>query len=188
MGASLGVCGGSGENIDAVDRIGHALQRHRCADALGGRSVTAMMFRIAGTPLAVGSLLLRLLLRLLLPLRRGLAAHAALPQVDAALRQRVTQLRHRRFHRRTHLAVSGGDVQLRLLIADELLPALVAALFNDEESNSILSAALPWLEIDAPHEMTFNLDGEPLKGRHFRIEVLPQAIECRLPPNCALLG
>ena len=75
-----------------------------------------------------------------------------------------------------------------LLIADELLPALVAALFNDEESNSILSAALPWLEIDAPHEMTFNLDGEPLKGRHFRIEVLPQAIKCRLPPNCALLG
>ena len=84
--------------------------------------------------------------------------------------------------------INDGLLQLRLLIADELLPALVAALFNDEESNSILSAALPWLEIDAPHEMTFNLDGEPLKGRHFRIEVLPQAIECRLPPNCALLG
>ncbi len=73
----------------------------------------------------------------------------------------------------------------------ELCPS---ALINDgllqlrQESNSILSAALPWLEIDAPHEMTFNLDGEPLKGRHFRIEVLPQAIECRLPPNCALLG
>ncbi|CAI1890083.1 Lipid kinase YegS [Serratia ficaria] len=84
--------------------------------------------------------------------------------------------------------INDGLLQLRLLMADELLPALVAALFSDEENKNIISAALPWLEIDAPHEMTFNLDGEPLKGRHFRIEVLPQAIECRLPPNCALLG
>ncbi|CAI1061457.1 lipid kinase YegS [Serratia entomophila] len=84
--------------------------------------------------------------------------------------------------------INDGLLQLRLLMADELLPALVAALFNDEENKNIISAALPWLEIDAPHDMTFNLDGEPLKGRHFRIEVLPQAIECRLPPNCALLG
>lgn len=76
MGASLGVCGGLGENIDAVDRAGHTLQRRRCADALGGCAVTAMMFSIAGTPTAVGSLLLRLLL----PLRGGLAAHAALPR------------------------------------------------------------------------------------------------------------
>lgn len=84
--------------------------------------------------------------------------------------------------------INDGLLQLRLLIADELLPALVAALFNDEESKNIISAALPWLEISTPHDMTFNLDGEPLKGRHFRIDVLPQAIECRLPPNCSLLG
>lgn len=84
--------------------------------------------------------------------------------------------------------INDGLLHLRLLIADQLMPALVAALFNDEESKSIISAELPWLEINSPHDMTFNLDGEPLKGRHFRIEVLPQAIECRLPPNCSLLG
>lgn len=84
--------------------------------------------------------------------------------------------------------INDGLLQLRLLIADELLPALVASLFNDEENKNVISAALPWLEIKAPHEMTFNLDGEPLKGKHFRIEVLPHAIECRLPPNCGLLG
>jgi diacylglycerol kinase family enzyme len=35
--------------------------------------------------------------------------------------------------------------------------------------------------------MTFNLDGEPLSGEHFRISLLPGALECRLPPDCALL-
>ncbi|MGQ8708464.1 lipid kinase YegS [Serratia sp. TSA_198.1] len=84
--------------------------------------------------------------------------------------------------------INDGLLQLRLLIADELLPALVASLVNGEENKNVVSAALPWLEINAPHEITFNLDGEPLKGTHFRIEVLPNAIECRLPPNCELLG
>ena len=84
--------------------------------------------------------------------------------------------------------INDGLLQLRLLIAGELLPALVASLFNEDDNKNIVSAALPWLEIDAPHEMTFNLDGEPLKGKHFRIEVLPNAILCRLPPNCQLLG
>lgn len=84
--------------------------------------------------------------------------------------------------------INDGLLQLRLLIADELLPALIASLFNGEENKNVVSAALPWVEIDAPHEMTFNLDGEPLKGTHFRIEVLPGVIECRLPPNCQLLG
>ncbi|KFK96809.1 hypothetical protein IV04_15915 [Serratia sp. Ag1] len=59
---------------------------------------------------------------------------------------------------------------------------------GNEENSSVIDASLPWLEISAPHEITFNLDGEPLKGKHFRIELLPGAIKCRLPPNCDLLG
>lgn len=84
--------------------------------------------------------------------------------------------------------INDGLLQLRLLTADELLPALINSLFSGEENSSVVDASLPWLEISAPHEMTFNLDGEPLRGKHFRIELLPQAIECRLPPNCDLLG
>ncbi|EHC50219.1 hypothetical protein LTSEHVI_2955, partial [Salmonella enterica subsp. enterica serovar Hvittingfoss str. A4-620] len=38
-----------------------------------------------------------------------------------------------------------------------------------------------------PHEITFNLDGEPLSGQEFHIEVLPGALRCRLPPDCPLL-
>ncbi|WP_431225451.1 lipid kinase YegS [Serratia sp. L9] len=84
--------------------------------------------------------------------------------------------------------INDGVLQVRLLTAEELLPALVSILFSGEENNNVVEASLPWLEITAPHEITFNLDGEPLKGKSFRIEVLPNAIECRLPPNCDLLG
>lgn len=83
--------------------------------------------------------------------------------------------------------INDGLLQVRLLTAEELLPTLVGILFSGEENSNVVDASLPWLEITAPHDITFNLDGEPLKGRNFRIEVLPNAIECRLPPNCDLL-
>ncbi|AHG19002.1 lipid kinase [Chania multitudinisentens RB-25] len=83
--------------------------------------------------------------------------------------------------------INDGLLQLRLLTAEELLPTLISTLFSGEANSSVIDASLPWLEIHAPHELTFNLDGEPLKGEHFRIELLPNAIECRLPPNCELL-
>ncbi|WAT09248.1 lipid kinase YegS [Rouxiella badensis] len=84
--------------------------------------------------------------------------------------------------------INDGLIQLRLLTAEELLPSFLRSLLSDEENKNILSASLPWLEINAPHDMTFNLDGEPLTGKHFRIDILPNALQCRLPPHCALLG
>ncbi|AVF33525.1 lipid kinase YegS [Rahnella sikkimica] len=84
--------------------------------------------------------------------------------------------------------INDGLLQLRLLTSEELLPSFLRSLINNEENKNIVSASLPWLEINAPHDMTFNLDGEPLTGKQFRIEVLPNAIQCRLPPNCDLLG
>lgn len=84
--------------------------------------------------------------------------------------------------------INDGLLQLRLLTSEELLPSFLRSLLNNEENKNIVSAHLPWLEITAPHDMTFNLDGEPLTGKHFRIEVLPEVIKCRLPPHCELLG
>ncbi|MGC6387708.1 lipid kinase YegS [Ewingella sp. S1.OA.A_B6] len=84
--------------------------------------------------------------------------------------------------------INDGLLQLRLLTSEELLPSFLRSLLNNEENKNIVSAHLPWLEITAPHEMTFNLDGEPLTGTQFRIEVVPNAIQCRLPPQCELLG
>lgn len=84
--------------------------------------------------------------------------------------------------------INDGLLQLRLLTSEELLPAFLLSVLNGEENKNVISASLPWLEISAPHEITFNLDGEPLTDTHFRIEVLPGVIQCRLPPNCSLLG
>ncbi|MCJ8396720.1 hypothetical protein MOO04_18260, partial [Escherichia coli] len=50
-----------------------------------------------------------------------------------------------------------------------------------------ITGASSWFDIQAPHEITFNLDGEPLSGQNFHIEILPAALRCRLPPDCPLL-
>lgn len=84
--------------------------------------------------------------------------------------------------------INDGLLQLRLLIAEELLPALLTSVFSGEKNKNVIETSLPWLNITAPHDITFNLDGEPLSGKNFHIEIIPNAIQCRLPPNCELLG
>ena len=83
--------------------------------------------------------------------------------------------------------INDGLLQLRIFTSDGLLPALFTTLTNPEESPNILDGQSAWFEIIAPHGMTFNLDGEPLSGEHFRISLLPRALNCRLPPDCPLL-
>jgi lipid kinase YegS len=83
--------------------------------------------------------------------------------------------------------INDGLLQLRIFTSDGMLPALFTTLTRPEESPNVLDGQSAWFEIIAPHGMTFNLDGEPLSGEHFRISLLPGALECRLPPDCALL-
>lgn len=84
--------------------------------------------------------------------------------------------------------INDGQLQLRIFTGDEIIPALFTTLTQQEEDNPhIIDGHSAWFEITAPHEMTFNLDGEPLRGEHFRMEVLPNALQCRLPPDCPLL-
>ncbi|AIA25311.1 lipid kinase YegS [Kosakonia sacchari] len=83
--------------------------------------------------------------------------------------------------------INDGLLQLRIFTGDELLPALFTTLTQPEDNPHIVDGKSAWFEINAPHEMTFNLDGEPLRGEQFRIEVVPNALQCRLPPDCPLL-
>ena len=84
--------------------------------------------------------------------------------------------------------INDGKLELSIATSHELLPTLLHKLTSDEENPNLITASLPWLTISAPNEMTFNLDGEPLSGTEFRIEVMQGALECRLPPSCELLA
>jgi hypothetical protein len=53
---------------------------------------------------------------------------------------------------------------------------------------SVVSARLPVLEITAEKDIFINLDGEPISGRHFKIQVMPQALRLHLPATSSLLG
>ena len=83
--------------------------------------------------------------------------------------------------------INDGLLQIRIFTGDELLPALFTTLTQPEDSPNIVDGESAWFEVTSPHEITFNLDGEPLTGQHFRMEILPGALQCRLPPDCPLL-
>ncbi len=83
--------------------------------------------------------------------------------------------------------INDGLLQLRIFTGEELLPGLLSALTQSEDNPNIIEGASSWFDIRAPHETTFNLDGEPLSGQEFHIEILPEALRCRLPPGCPLL-
>ena len=83
--------------------------------------------------------------------------------------------------------INDGLLQLRIFTGEKLLPGLLSALTQSEDNPNIIEGASSWFDIRAPHEITFNLDGEPLSGQEFHIEILPEALRCRLPPGCPLL-
>ncbi len=84
--------------------------------------------------------------------------------------------------------INDGALELSVVTSQEILTTLLHSLTRDDNNPNIISASLPWLTIRSPNEMTFNLDGEPLTGSEFRIEVLPNALQCRLPPSCELVA
>jgi diacylglycerol kinase family enzyme len=47
---------------------------------------------------------------------------------------------------------------------------------------------VPWLDVEAPDGMRFNLDGEPIEGRSFRFEILPRHLPFVLPAHAPLTG
>ncbi|WP_054180249.1 lipid kinase YegS [Trabulsiella odontotermitis] len=83
--------------------------------------------------------------------------------------------------------IDDGLLHLRIFTGEELLPALFNTLASSDGKENLVDSVSPWFEVTAPHEMTFNLDGEPLSGKTFRMEILPAALRCRLPPDCPLL-
>lgn len=83
--------------------------------------------------------------------------------------------------------LDNGLLDVRILAGEQLLPAVLSRLIDGEEAESVVSARLPWLTLETPREIYLNLDGEPLAGTTFRVEVVPKGLKCFLPPGCPLL-
>lgn len=47
-------------------------------------------------------------------------------------------------------------------------------------------ARSPWFEFRSDKELSVNLDGEPIKARHFRVECRPRALQLHLGPAAAV--
>jgi lipid kinase YegS len=81
------------------------------------------------------------------------------------------------------------DGLLDLLVIPRLPFDAVLGLLGDllinppPDSEHVRYHRLPWVEIDAPDGMTFNLDGEPLSGRSFRFDLLSRRLPFFLPPD-----
>ena len=46
----------------------------------------------------------------------------------------------------------------------------------------------PQLSVESEDSLQFNLDGEPVRGKEFRFEIQPGALNMILPETCPMLG
>ena len=53
--------------------------------------------------------------------------------------------------------------------------------------DAMVTGRVSWLEVEVEESMNLNLDGEPIEGRSFRIEVDRQAVRCVMPPDSGVL-
>ncbi|EKT63558.1 lipid kinase YegS [Providencia burhodogranariea] len=84
--------------------------------------------------------------------------------------------------------IDDGKLNLLIVPARDVIPALLTNLFTNDKNQHLIERTSSWVKISSPHTMIFNLDGEPLSGETFTYELLPEAIHCRLPPQCGLLS
>ncbi|EKT56347.1 lipid kinase YegS [Providencia sneebia] len=84
--------------------------------------------------------------------------------------------------------INDGKFNLLVVPARDVIPALLTNLFSYEKNAHLIEKETTKVTISSPHKMTFNLDGEPLTDERFTFEILPEAIHCRLPPQCSLLS
>lgn len=86
-----------------------------------------------------------------------------------------------------------GLFEVRLLpqLEGAEIPQALGALLQgrlDPLQSTLVTARVPWLEIESEEPLQINLDGEPMTGTQFRFEVLPRRLSMKLPPTCPLLA
>ena len=83
------------------------------------------------------------------------------------------------------------DVRVLPRLANDEVPHALRALLRhglDAIQHGVVGARLAHLEVETGETLQINLDGEPVSGTRFRIELLPKRLTMALPPECALLA
>ena len=70
------------------------------------------------------------------------------------------------------------EVNVRRQHCKRLVPALEA---------TVVSARVPWVEVEAEEGVSVNLDGEPISGTKLRFEARPGALRLHVPDDCPLI-
>lgn len=83
--------------------------------------------------------------------------------------------------------INDGVLNLLIVPARDVIPALLTNLFSSDRNQHLIEKTSTWIKISSPHNMVLNLDGEPLSGDNFTFTLIPNALRCRLPPQCNLL-
>ena len=89
--------------------------------------------------------------------------------------------------------VNDGLLDVRILpsVPDGQVGAAMSMLMRDGLTGverAVVSARVPWVEVEAEEGVSVNLDGEPLTEKKLRFEVAPNAIRLHVPAACPLLG
>jgi lipid kinase YegS len=88
--------------------------------------------------------------------------------------------------------LNDGLLDVRLLPQlpnDELAEVLTALLQEGIEAvrRTIVSARVPWIEIEPEEPMQINLDGEPIASRQFRFDAVKGRLQLKLPADSPVL-
>ncbi len=89
--------------------------------------------------------------------------------------------------------VDDGLLDLRILpdVPREELGGVLQRILTggiDALESIVVSARLPWVEVEAAQPIQVNLDGEPISSTACRFDVLPGALRIHLPEGCPLVG
>jgi lipid kinase YegS len=89
--------------------------------------------------------------------------------------------------------INDGLFDVRILpdVPEEERGTVVQELLEKGEEaieERVVTARIPWVEIDSEEEHQINLDGEPLIRKYFRFEVDPQSLRIHLPDDSPVLA
>jgi lipid kinase YegS len=89
--------------------------------------------------------------------------------------------------------VDDGLLDVRILPEvphEEYFPILKYVFNQGFESleRNVVSARVPWVDIEVEEPLQVNLDGEPMSGMRFHVAAIPRSLPVHLPDGCPLLS